>query len=366
MSEAAEAKPAPARWCLPVVQGRGSGLGNEMIAWARAYLMSREIGARCLAPAFGRNPRGYGRHFGTPRLDWLTHRLMVRALPCVRFDEADFVAHGGGDVSRAFARFARARGLHGRAPLVVATSGMWGGYAHVDRAAAFVRATLCSSRFARDNLGELGARLQPRKLTVAMHVRLGDFSGQHAAPEAYLNQFNVSLPLDWFVGIGRQLRDRLGDAVQFQVFSDGPAERLAPLNEVIKPVSTATRLPADVSDLVALSQADLLVCSVSSYSLWAAALSDAPYLWFEPQLHRHAGALRSIWGHEAGQQAAGSPTRLAFEAWREPTRPAGRRAFAVGMGKCLPDTLIDELLERQAGRNGASDLVRYGVAEAIA
>jgi hypothetical protein len=350
------------RWCLPVVGGRGSGLGNELGAWARAYLMSREIGAACLAPAFGRNERGYSRHFGTARLDWLGHQLLLRGLPSVRFEEADYLAHGGGDVAQAFAAFADARQLRRRAPLVVATSGMWGGVFHAERALEFIRATLYGTRYARSNLAELAARRDPACLTVAMHVRLGDFATGQAAPEAYQHRFNISLPLAWFIGIGRQLRQALGRSVQFQVFSDGTPEQLAPLTQVINPLNTASAAPADVSDLLALSQADLLVCSVSSYSMWAAALSDAPYLWFKPQLHRHDDGALSIWGHEPGQQAAGSPTRLALETPSGLAQHAAdRRAYAVSVDEAMPDALLNTLAARHRQRSRTGDLVRFGV-----
>jgi hypothetical protein len=350
-----------------VVGGRGSGLGNELLAWARAYLMSREIGAHCLTPAFGRNERGYSGHFGTSSLDWLVHKLLVRSLPCVRFEEADYLAHGGGDVGLAFAAFAGAHGLTRRAPLVVATSGMWGGIFHVERALEFVRATLYGTRYARDNLAELAARRDPARLTAAMHVRLGDFASGHTAPEAYQNRFNVSLPLDWFIAIGRQLRLAFGSDIQFQVFSDGTPEQLAPLTQVINPLSTASAAPADVSDLLAMSQADLLVCSVSSYSMWAAALSDAPYLWFKPQLHNHPDGTLSIWGHEAGQQAAASPTLMALDETSRLRRSAAdRRAFAVGVNEPLPDALLNTLAARHRQRDRAGDLVRYGVLDGAA
>ena len=349
------------RWCLPLVHGKGSGLGNELLPWARAYLMARELGAACLPPAFGRNARRYGRHFGTSALDWVLHRTMVKTLPRVDFTEAHYLAHGGGDVGAAFAAFAKAEGLMGRSPLVVSTSGMWGGFLHVGRASEFVRATLYGSRFARENLAELGARLDPGRLTVAMHVRLGDFSQAPRPLAAYRNEFNVALPLAWFVEIGRQLRQRLGPAVQFQIFSDGTAAQLAPLLEEVQPVSTRCSLPADVSDLLAMSQADLLVCSVSSFSMWGAALSDAPYLWFKPQLHWHVGGSLSIWGHQPGQQQPDSATQHAFQQVASKSQPPGGRAFAVGLNDQLPETLFRALQLRLDMRRWQSDLTRFGV-----
>jgi hypothetical protein len=353
----------PLQWCLPLVQGRGAGLGNELIPWARAYLMARVLNARHLPPAFGMNARGYRRHFGTPRADWIVHRAMAASLPVVRFDEADYLAHGGADVSDAFARFAKSRGLADRSPAVVVTDGLWGGIQHVARAREFVRGTLYGSRFAAANLAELSARLQPDKLTIAMHVRLGDFTSAESDPEAYRGRFNCSLPLDWFMSIGRQLLAAFGDTAQFQLFSDGAAEQLAPLVALLRPVDTRSALPSDVSDMLAMSQADLLVCSVSSYSVWAAALSQGNYLWFAPQMHEHGDDLVSIWGHEPGQQLAGGATATAL-ASQQALAPGHRdgRAFAVGMTEKLPSGLMEALHRRANALARRGDLVRYGVA----
>ena len=52
---------------------------------------------------------------------------------------------------------------------------------------------------------------------------------------------------------------------------------------------------ADASDLLLLASADLLVCSLSSYSLTAAWLGAMPYLWLRDQLHDDDGWL-SMWG----------------------------------------------------------------------
>lgn len=358
------------RWCLPQVQGRGAGLGNELITWARVQLMAQVLGGRALHPAFGLNQRHYRRHFGTSRGDWLMHRALAAGLPAVDFNEAEYLAAGGGDVVQAFGRFAHQHGLHERSPLVVRTQGMWGGFAHIARARAWARARLHATRWAATNLAELGLRLDPDRLTVAMHVRLGDFqsaSGDHANapidPHAYRNRFNRALPLTWFVEAGVQLQRALGSRVQFQVFSDGSPEQLKPLTRHLHTVPTHTRHPGDVSDLLAMSQADLLLCSVSSYSAWAAFLSDGHYLWFAPQLQPHGDGWGSIWGHETAQRAPHSPTLQAL-AQRQGERPPipHSRAWALSPGNELPTALIDDLLHRHAQRRACADLMRYGVA----
>lgn len=350
------------QWCIPMVQGKGAGLGNELIPWARAFLMSQVLGARCLHPAFGLNARPYHRHFGTSRLDWIVHRALVSSLPVVEFGEADYLSHGGGDVVVAFERFADATSLQSRSPVVVTTQGLWGGILHIERALEFVRGVLYTSRYAAVNLRELAARLDPERLTVAMHVRLGDFEAARPLSDEYRGQFNRALPLDWFIDLGIQLRQAFGARVQFQVFSDGTPAQLRSLVEAVEPVSTRVQCPCEVSDLLALASADLLLCSVSSYSVWAAALSRAPYVWFRHQLQVHDAAWLSVWGHEHAQQQAGAPTRQAmmFEA-RMPGRPSAGRAVAVGMGQALPQALLDELEATRLRRRRSADLVRYGV-----
>ena len=94
------------RFCIAQVRNRGYGLGNELIPWARALLAAQLLDARFLPPAFGLNRRRYWRHFGTPRYDWLRNRALQRLLPRVEFTEADWRAHGAGNVLVALRGFA--------------------------------------------------------------------------------------------------------------------------------------------------------------------------------------------------------------------------------------------------------------------
>lgn len=363
------------RLCLPDVSGRGAGLGNEMIPWARAHLAAQVLGARCLRPAFGLNARGYARHFGSSRLDWLHRLALKRSLPVVAFTEQDYLAHGGGDVVVALQGFAQARGLFERQAFVLTTQGMWGGFAHIEAAREYMAAQLMHTRFAARNLLRLRERLCADKLTVGIHVRLGDF-GPARAPDDYRGQMNVALPLEWYRRVAGSIQAQLGDAVQFLVVSDAPAAALRPLTQGLPCILTADLPDSDCSDLLALAQADLLVCSISSFSLWAAFLSRAPYLWYGPQLQPHPEGFLSIWGHETGQQLDGSPTRRALAAAGEGRREgrlgggsgrgsAGGRAWAVWQDGAVPAGAVQQAL---GGRSlpAWGDLARYGVIPAPA
>lgn len=346
------------RFCLPCVPGRGAGLGNEMIPWARAHLAAAVLGARCLRPAFGLNARGYRRHFGTSRLDWLGHRLLRQALPVVRFSEADYRAYGGGDVVPALQGFARAHGLFQRPAYVLVTEGMWGGFAHIEAAREYMAGELLHSRFAQRNLLRLRERLDPGKLTVGIHVRRGDFEPSRP-PQSYQGCVNVALPLDWYRRVAESIHDRLGEDVQFLVVSDAPAQALQSLTQGLPCVLTGDLPDADCSDLLALARADLLVCSNSSYSLWAAFLSAAPYLWYGPQLHRHPQGFLSIWGYEEGQRGPDSPTQRAIQAGCVPPGTASR-AHVVWHDGQVPALALEQAL-RHRPAPACRDLVRYGV-----
>lgn len=354
------------RFSLPRVNGRGAGLGNELIPWARSFLAAQVIGAQALPPAFGFNARRYWRHFGTPRYDWTLHKAMEYLLPVVEFGEDEYLHHGGGDVVEALRSFAETEKLFSRRAFVLVTEGMWGGYGHVAAARDFILSTLYQSRFAARNLLHISRRLVPGKPVIGMHVRLGDFSDPPASVELYRGRFNCSLPIAWYCNIARSIRAQLGDAVQFLVVSDGTREQLQPLLDVVPAVTTSDLPDSDCSDLLALVKTDLLVCSVSSYSSIAAFLSDAPYLWFEPNLQVHDEGVYSIWGHELGQQSVDSPTRRAIQFRQAPHGNLPGRGTPVGMQGNVPDFVLDEVMRRCARNNPLTDLVRYGVVPAVA
>ena len=334
-------------------------MGNELIPWARSFLAAQVLGATALPPAFGANQRRYWRHFGAPRYDWLAHRALEAALPVFEFTDADHQRHGAGDVLITFRAFAEEHGLFDRSAYVVATEGMWGGYGHVAAARDFVRATLYQSRFAARNLVRIRQQLQPGMPVVGMHIRMGDFQAA-TDPTAYRGKFNLSVPLQWYVGIARSVQDQLGDQVQFLIASDATSEQLQPLSQGLRCVVASDMADADCSDILALAAADMLVCSVSSFSAWAAFLSTAPYLWYGPNLQCHPEGFHSIWGNEPLQQRPASPTRRAISAWQANGVPF-QRGWAIGGDGAVPAEVVKQALARHQQLDPTADLVQYGV-----
>jgi hypothetical protein len=355
------------RFCLPRVRTQGYGLGNELVPWARAFLASQVLEARLLPPAFGLNRRSYWRDFRCPPDDWIYNRALERLLPVVRFTEADYLAHGGGDVVPALRSFAAAHRLYQRSMYVLVTEGLWGGYYHVQAAREFVRSTLYRSRYAAANLLRLRDRIDPDKVLVGMHVRLGDFQPAGAV-DAYNRAPNVSLPLEWFHNVAVSLRRALGNEVQLLLVSDGTQEQLRPLLDLVPCITTGDLPNGDCSDALALADADLLICSASTYSTLAAFLSESPCVFFAPSLYRHPEGCYS-----SGDAARDPPQRdnpreravreFAAVAARNPAAWVSR-AIGVDIDGEIPESLIETLRRRRASRRWQSDLVRFGVTAA--
>lgn len=352
------------RFCLARVRTQGHGLGNELVPWARAFLASQVLDARLLPPAFGLNRREYWRDFRTAPDDWLYNRAIERLLPVVQFTETDWLEHGGDDVVAALRRFAETRRLHRRPAYVLVTEGLWGGFHHVQAARDFMRATLYGSRFAPRNLLRLRERIDPEKLLIGMHVRLGDF--RPPAPGGdYRLTANVALPLEWFRNIALSLQRQLGGQLQFLLVSDGKREQLQPLLDSF-PCITSSDLPdRDCSDVLALADADLLVCSASTYSHLAAFLSDSPYLWFAQNLYRHPEGCYSAGNPAADFQRPGSARMRALNEFAHTTGPWISRGIGVDIDGAVPASLIGTLQHRRAWRRWQSDLMRSGVSPVL-
>jgi hypothetical protein len=349
------------RLCLPRVQGlRGAGLANELIPWAKAWLAAQVLGGRCLHPAWGLNPRKYWRDFRTSRCDWLLQRVLSASLPSFTFTEADYAATGTLDFAEAIDKWAGSQQLRHKGAWILEVGGMWGGYGSIMPARPFLRLQLMQAHGVAHNLFEFERATPPENLRIAVHIRLGDFdrSGAH---DDMQGKSNRSIPLEWYIAVCRELQRKLGKAViSFSLLTDGTPEETDLFEREFMPYTTRHLRNTACSDLLMLSNADLLVCSASSYSMMAAFLSGSPYIWFKPQLTPIAGFL-SVWGHEPQQLKEGSPTRLAAERARASGRPATGRGVAVDMTGALPESLVASCLTAYQHRNRESDLLLYGV-----
>jgi len=347
---------------MPLSDGRGTGLGNELIAWGKAFIGAQALGLNLLHPAWGLNPRAYWRYFGTSRLDWLTHWSLRHVFPVFHFTENDFRQSRDLDLHQAVCAFAERHELERRSAFVLCFSGMWGGLPSIADAREFLRAQLLSTHRTCENLYELQRRLRGIAVRIGFHIRRGDFSGT-PANAAYRNRFNTAIPMDWYVAVARNLSKGLLGEILFLIVSDGSEQELRPLTDEFRCVVTSDLASRDISDLLALASCDLIVCSVSSFSLAAAFLSKGRYIWFEPNLNIHDG-LRSIWGHEPAQltqfgETARNLARVRAEVAAGTT--AATRGVPVDWDGDLPAELLSDLEIKGQLAQRHTDLIQYGV-----
>ena len=346
---------------------RGEGLGNELIPWAKGWIASQALNARLVGPSWGLNRRRYWRNFRTSRLDFVMEDAL-RGLPHVTFTEEDYLSTREVDFGVAILRWAKEIDLLTERSFIVAVEGMWCGYGAIRNARWFLWEKLLSSRDALDKVYRVHSRLDRSRLFVAVHMRAeGDGFSVPSSDEEQRGKFNLVVPRDWYLWVCRALREAFGDRVQFWFFSD----RVSPaFEEAVGRFNPSQIVPeglTECSDLLLMAQADLRVCSVSSYSLAAAFLSDGPYVWYEPQLTLSEGTY-SLWGHEEAQQLESSPTARSREFVRclcaqygqQRGLPVSFLGTAMDIGDPLPDQLFELLEQRLREKETRTNLLEYG------
>jgi hypothetical protein len=286
------------RFCIPSkITRRGAGLGNELHGWAKAHLAAEVLNAKAVHPAWGRSSREYWKYFNSSRLDWFHHSFLLSLLPTFVFDEKEYRATGVQDFGEAVKTYAERHSLFARPAYVVVTGEMWGGMSILRPAFPFVRQVLYTANGTAQNLSRLYRKIPSGNLTIAVHVRRGEFMSEPpGSGQPAWSQWNLAIPLDWYVGVCRSIKDQLDVPHSFVLFTDGSPDELAPLIREVAPITLFGQRMNVCSDLLAMASADLLVCSRSSFSIWAAALSDRAYVWPAENLRPSPGYV-AIWDH---------------------------------------------------------------------
>lgn len=243
------------------------GLAHGMMAWARSTVWAEETGARTVAPIWLRPRIGpYLRNERDKRNYWL-------------------LFHAGGQVSgleRALvlATADRFEAGHGwperplpskRRQVMIFRNRVQGNEENFDQIVD--HGPLLRERLLRMTRQRYHPAQVPRR-SIALHVRMGDFSPPTDRPDAPAT--NRRLPLNWFADRLHALRDGLGEVVPAIVYSDGTDAELAPLLSL----SSISRSPrqASITDLLSMGQSAAVISSGSGFSLWGAFLGGAARL----------------------------------------------------------------------------------------
>ncbi len=115
---------------------------------------------------------------------------------------------------------------------------------------------------------------------IAVHVRMGEFAQVADTKLLTGGQSNVRIPLSWYVAVVSELRLRYPQ-MPVLIFSDGKEHELTPL---LESGASLYRSGSDMTDLLAMSSASILVGSNSTYSRWAAFLGDMPSVWIKREI----------------------------------------------------------------------------------
>ena len=116
---------------------------------------------------------------------------------------------------------------------------------------------------------------------IAVHIRLGDFAEAVDHRLVSSGQPNLRIPMTWYLSLVRALRKRYSDK-DIYIFSDGDERMLRPL---LDQGAKLYRTGSDMTDLLAMSGASVLVGSNSTYSRWAAFLGNMPSIWLKTTAH---------------------------------------------------------------------------------
>jgi hypothetical protein len=341
------------RFCMSQCVGRWriAGLGNEIFPLAKAHLASRELGFRLVPPVWHLNSRGGRNGVGTSRLQWLRQAALRAAVPTIAVTDEMIRSTGESDYGAAMRVLDAEFGWSRRRSLILLHGGMSGGFLGIDSSRNYLRNVL---------LGHLPERRCPEcqvpdegQLRVAVHIRLGDFTQDATGPLPGV--FNKRVPPGWYRWVLDTLQARFGDMLHVDIVSDNPGQASRVLSDW---GSCRARSWTVLEDISIMATADLLICSVSSFSMLAAFLSDAPYIWYQPHLDEHGGFL-SIWGYLPEQRTG--PTRANFQKERNRAGLPATRGVAVDVGDELPSWLMDFLMTKAALSRRSADLIHYGV-----
>ncbi len=245
-----------------------SGLGNALFPWARCAILCADRGLPMLAPRWfrlrlgpyirrERDKRQYHRLFLTRHYVTGVRRLILLSLS-PRLGEHEFPTSSEPPKRHTVVVFKGMghlfRGLEGRQRQILDAL----------------------TQMVRPHLVPTGIRAP----FIAVHVRCGDFSAPSSSSVLRSGSHNFRLPLAWYVSALRSLRSACGP-LPAMVFSDGYDHELQAI--LREPNTHRWEGASAISDLLALSRAQALIASGSTFSMWASYLGQMPTIWYPGQ-----------------------------------------------------------------------------------
>lgn len=280
----------------------GDGLGNVLFPWARSLVAARRDGLGEIAPTWRQvfqhsGPREWLRDVGQGRDGsfWRGGRDYARLFGPAPGEAAGLrklqllhaARRAGRVITEAAYRRRRVRGETVEPGTVVRFRGMRGRFWDLAGEHEFLRVEF--RRRARPTPEVRRALAFDFRRAITVHVRLGDFAERGSLAEVRRFQINGRLPVAWYVEKIGQLRAALGDdddggaAWPVHVFSDGSDAQLSAL--LALPGCRRAGFNDALADLLAMANANVMLCSLSTLNAWSAFLGRPPAVHLRGVLH---------------------------------------------------------------------------------
>lgn len=336
----------------PVGGLRGAGLGNQAIPMAKAWLAAQALDYTYLEMPWSLNPRGYRRELGASRMDWINYGAISRLSGAVSVTQEAYEESGIIDYEIFIRKFVQDLGGSHRRSLIH-QSGMAGGYAGIIGAREFLWKRLVATDVGVRSRARVDLqRIRSEKVTISVHIRAGDFGDQRPLP----GTFNNRIPLSWYSDIVDFFKNALGDDVHFFFVTEPDAfSMISDWTAQIGVKNSTVCCGSPTEDLGILASADLLVCSVSSFSLLAAFLGDCEFAWYSDHLTVEDGSA-FIWSDESSVAFSNSRSRND----RYFGGMAGLRGLPFPSARGPQDDMLGRLRSNLASRHAESNLLFYG------
>ncbi|WP_285245703.1 hypothetical protein [Pseudarthrobacter sp. fls2-241-R2A-127] len=333
---------------MPFGGYRGAGLGNQAIPMGKAWLAAQVLDQHYVDIPWSLNPRGYRKELGSARLDWLRHLTLRTSTRPVEVTIEEYMGSGILDYREFIQSWAADNGRS-----LIHTSGMSGGYASIAGARDFLASRLTQTDSAiKSPVRTQLQQVRLEKVTVAVHVRAGDFGSDAPSPGA----FNNRIPITWYEDVIDFLSNGLGDDVHFFFVTEPDAIPL--VSNLISRLgirhSTLSSGTAS-EDLGILSSADLVVCSISSFSLLASFLGGNDYIWYSGHLTALDGSAY-IWPDR--QSMVFSEMRNRDERFK--LGAGGIQGMPYPGDRGIQEDLLARLRRNLSARHPESNMLFYG------
>lgn len=117
---------------------------------------------------------------------------------------------------------------------------------------------------------------------IAIHIRMGDFIYTDNEDKLRSGVWNHRIPLRWYKSIINKIRKETD--ISIYVFSDACDNELKEILDLEN--CKRVYFGSAIGDMLALSNARLLVASASTFSMWASFLGKTPTIWFPGQMRQ--------------------------------------------------------------------------------